>query len=179
MAFPNGTSCCAKSDREDPPVAQDVSDSRRFAAVRLFITPTRVLTPSIELASMLLAPSKKGCSLVIKLDRSSAIGPREEVNPSPMLPMSRPKPYPSFSRRGIPSFMNVSICGNLELSRPSPSKTTAIAEMNTTSEPIPIKAPKPKVPTTPRRTSAADIEIRSADRDFTFSIDPSISRLLM
>ena len=73
MATPKGTSCFAKSDREDPPVSQEVKPFKISAAVKRRMTSVNALTPANISGVILLAPSINGFALVIKAERSAPI----------------------------------------------------------------------------------------------------------
>ena len=73
MASPNGTSCSAKSDKEEPPVSQEVKPSSKSAAVMRMIASVSALTPVSISGLMLPAPSTKGLTFVMNEDRSAPI----------------------------------------------------------------------------------------------------------
>ena len=98
MASPKGTSSSAKVERDEPPVSQEVRPSSKSAAVISMIAPVRALTPSSMAGSIPLAPSIKGCMLVIKAARSMPIWGKEPdtplINPPTMPPIKPPMAFP-------------------------------------------------------------------------------------
>ena len=110
MASPKGTSCSAKSEREDPPVSQEVNPSKISAAVRSKITSVSALTPESISGLILLAPSIKGCTLAMNEDRSAPIwGNCPEIpliKPPTIPPTKEPIATPTLSSSFPPSLIS-------------------------------------------------------------------------
>ena len=107
IASPKGTSCSAKSDREEPPVNQEVRPSSKSAAVISRIASVSALTPSSMEASILFAPLINGCTLVINAPRSAPICGKELetplINPPTMPPTNPPIALPMVCNSLPPS----------------------------------------------------------------------------
>ena len=149
MASPNGTSCSAKSDKEEPPVSQEVKPSSRSAAVMSMIASVRALTPVSILGLMLDAPSMNGCTLVMKEDKSAPICGNELetplINPPTIPPTNPPIAVPMVWRSWPPSLISHSSPG-IRASPPTAARTIANSV---------ITAPIPRTPTMAAGTSPA------------------------
>ena len=105
-ASPNGSSCAAKSDKLQSPVISLAIPSRNAAPVNSNNAAQRFLILLPISGVILLAPSRNGPNLSIKLDKLSAIAGRLYDNPSPsppaMAPIISPSPRKSLTIISIP-----------------------------------------------------------------------------